>query len=148
MFLLLNSRFTFYELENDEKNICWRARFTAIAHLQNAPITASSEMCPIPNFLLLAEKFCHLFKTFKVLVYERNTHYLIIFNLMIGKYLEPRKELTWFAWSKHLQKYWTGVTFGYLSWFSWTKTIISSFYFKNYLRNKIMQRKTYVDVLY
>ena len=33
----------------------------------------------------------------------------------LGKYLETRKELTRYAWSKPLQKCWTGVTFGHLS---------------------------------
>ena len=42
--------------------------------------------------------------------------------------MEPRKELTRFVWSQHLQKCWTCVTFGHFSWFSWIKTIIFFLY--------------------
>ena len=43
---LLNYRFTFKELKIDEKNVCKRIRFSAIAILQKAPFTASSENVP------------------------------------------------------------------------------------------------------
>ena len=55
MFHLLNNRFTFLELDNNEKNMCWRIQFSAIAHLQNPPFTTSQKMCPIPNIPLIGE---------------------------------------------------------------------------------------------
>ena len=41
-----DSAVKFYELKNDEKNICLRICFSAIAHLQKAPITARLETVP------------------------------------------------------------------------------------------------------
>ena len=75
----------------------------------------------VPIFRLLA-KLLSSFQTkrFKCSYSEKYTS----LNLSFGKYLKPRKELKRFAWSKLLQKYWTGITFGHLSWFLWTKTSI------------------------
>ena len=60
MFRLLSDKFTFMELENAEKNI-W-IRFSAIAHLQKAPITASSEIVPASQSSTYRRKYYHLFK--------------------------------------------------------------------------------------
>ena len=89
----------------------------------------------IPIFRLQA-KILSSFQTkcFKCSYLKKYT----LLNPFFGKYLEPRKKLTRFAWSKPLQKCWTVVIFGHLSWFLWTKTIISIFYFKDYYsRNKV-----------
>ena len=58
MFWLLNNKFTFQELENDEKNM-W---FSAIAHLQKAPITASSENVANSGSSAYRQKYYYLFK--------------------------------------------------------------------------------------
>ena len=90
------------------------------------------KMRPIPNPLKILPSFQT--KHFKYLYSNKYT----LLNLIFDKYLEPRKKLTRFAWSKPLQKCWTVVIFGHLSWFLWTKTIISIFYFKDYYsRNKV-----------
>ena len=133
MKILLNNRFTFLEFKNDEKCIRWCIRFSAIAQLQKAPITASLEN--VPDFPLMGKNVINFsYKMFQVLIFEEihiTEYYLIKF---LVKYLEPWKELTIFAWSKPLQKCCTDVTFGHLSWFSWTWTIISFFHFKDYFK--------------
>ena len=87
--------------------------------------------------------FCHCTSTEgtyhrQIVKCARYSEKYTLMNLIFYKYLEPRKKLTRFAWSKPLQKCWTVVIFGHLSWFLWTKTIISIFYFKDYYsRNKV-----------
>ena len=67
--------------------------FSAIAHLQKAPITASLEK--MPDFPLMSKKIINFSdKMFQVLIFEEihiTEYYLIKF---VVKYLEPRKELT------------------------------------------------------
>ena len=87
--------------------------FFAIAHLLKAPITTSSKNVPDFHRLLIGENII-IFQTkhFKCLYLNKYT----LRNLIFGKYLEERKEITRFGWSKKpLQKCWTGVTFGHLS---------------------------------
>ena len=70
---------------------------------------------------------------------RKNTHPFIIF----GNFFEPLKNITRFAFSKSLQKYWTwtDVIFGHLFTIFWDiKTSYLSFYFKDYYTRK---RKTY-----
>ena len=43
-FWRLKTRFTFYELQKGEKNVCSRIRFSAIAHLQEASLAARLEI--------------------------------------------------------------------------------------------------------
>ena len=62
MFRLFNNRFTFYELENDEKIICWLISYDSIAHLQKAPINAGSENVPDSQSLAYRRTHYHLFK--------------------------------------------------------------------------------------
>ena len=52
---LLNDRSTFLELKNDEKNISSHIPFSAIAHLQNEPFTASSENVCFSMFRSMGE---------------------------------------------------------------------------------------------
>ena len=60
--ILLTLYLTFKELKMWRKKIYWRTRFSAIAHLQKALITASSE-----NYLCQIKRFkCS---------YSKNTHY-------------------------------------------------------------------------
>ena len=69
-------------------------------------------MCPIPDLPLIDENsLIFSSKCFKCSYAE---NYALL-NVIFGKHLVPRKELTRFAWSKPLQKYWAGITFGYLS---------------------------------
>ena len=77
--------------------------FICHSYLQKAPITASSENVPDSQSSAYRRKYYHLF-TQKVLS-SKTMH-------VFGKYLDPRKELTRFAWSKPLQKCWTGINFG------------------------------------
>ena len=61
---LLNYIFTFLNGKTDQK-ICWQIRFSAIVHLQKAPITASSENMPHSQFFTYMhenQKYYHLFK--------------------------------------------------------------------------------------
>ena len=51
------------------------------------------KICPIPNLPIIGEK-SHLFKQ-KVLSAHHRKKYTLL-NLIFGKYLEPRKELTSF----------------------------------------------------
>ena len=44
---LLNDRFTFEELNNDEKIICRRIRFSAIAHFRGHLSPQVRKICPI-----------------------------------------------------------------------------------------------------
>ena len=78
---LLNDRFIFKELENAEKIMFWRIRLSAIAHLQKAPITASSENVPDSQTSAYMRKYSHNFlnKTFYVLIFEKNTNYWLQF---------------------------------------------------------------------
>ena len=62
------------------------------------------KMRPIPNPLRILPSFQT--KHFKYLYSNKYT----LLNLIFGKYLEPRKKLTRFAWSKPLQKCWTNLT--------------------------------------
>ena len=84
-------------------------RFSASAHLQTAPITASSEYVPDSqssgyrrNYYLLFEK--------NVLIAHIELH---ITEYIFGIYGTTGKNLTRFAWSKPLQICWTGVSFGH-----------------------------------
>ena len=84
--------------------------FFAFAHLQKAPITSLENS----QSSVYGRKYYHLFKLNILIAHIRkNTHYwILLVNQISGKYLEPRKELTRFAWSEPLQKCWTGVTIG------------------------------------
>ena len=91
-----------------------RIRISAIAQLQKSPITASSENVPDSQSSAYRRKYYNSSfqtKSFMCLYLKK----YILLNLIFGKYLELRKELTRFGWSKPLQKCWTGVTFGNLS---------------------------------
>ena len=107
-------------------------------HLHVA-ITAGSENVPDSQFSAYRRKYYHLFKQ-KVLSahIRKKTH-------VFGKII--RKELTRFAWSKPLQKIWTGLNFDNSSWFSWTKTIIFFYCFKdcylNIIRNEIAKSDSF-----
>ena len=126
MFWLLNKRFTFKELENNEKNMCLRILFSAIAHLLKAPIIFSSKKCVrFPIFRFQTK----LLSSFQTKCFKCSHKKIHVTESNWGKYLEPRKELTRFAWSKPLQKSSTSVTFNHSWWFSWTKTIISFFFY-------------------
>ena len=70
---------------------CWIC-FSAIIHLQKAPITASLEMCLIYNLPLMGENIIiYSKKTFLMLIFEKSIYITFRF---FGKYLGPRKELT------------------------------------------------------
>ena len=77
-------------------------------NLQKAPFIASSKNMPDSQSSRYRRKYYHVYKC----LYSKKYTFL---NLSLGKYLELRKELTRFAWSKPLGKCWTGVTFGHLS---------------------------------
>ena len=77
--------------------------FTSFS-LKNVPDSQSSAY---------RRKYYHLFKQKRFRCSYSNKYTLL--NLIFGKYLEKRKELTRFAWSKPLQKCWTGAIFGHLS---------------------------------
>ena len=81
---LLNNRCTFSELKNDENNICWRIRFSAIAHIQKAPITASLENVPDTKSFACRRKYYHLFKQNVLSTHIRKyTHYWVQFLVNI-----------------------------------------------------------------
>ena len=59
---LFDNRFTFKELKNDEKNICQWICFSAIAHIQKAPISASLKNVPDSYSSAYKRKYYHIFK--------------------------------------------------------------------------------------
>ena len=69
---------------------------------QSAPTTASFENVPDSQFLAYGQQFYHFFFKYNVLSahIRKNIHFLVLFNKIFGKYLEPRKELGRFQWSK------------------------------------------------
>ena len=75
--------------------MCWRIRFSAIEHLQKAPIITSLEMCPIPYVPLLGKNIIIFSnKTFQVLMFQTlhiTDSYIITFMVNIwnqGKNLQ------------------------------------------------------------
>ena len=74
------------------KNICWRIRFSAFAHLQKAPIRASSENVPDSKYSINRQKYYYLFKkTFQVLIFEQ----IHINESNFGKYIFGTTERTY-----------------------------------------------------
>ena len=76
--------------------------FACYIHQQKAPITATADNVPVYQTSVCRGKFHPLFyqnKTFAVPILKKESHDLILLNQIIGKYLEPRKEITSFAWS-------------------------------------------------
>ena len=109
MFWLLNNKFKFQELENDEK----KCVFLPLHIYRRHPSLPVWKMWPISNLQLIGKNIIIFLKqNFSSGHIRKNTHQAL--NLIFGKYLEPRKELARFARSKPLQKCWTGVTFGHL----------------------------------
>ena len=75
-FWLLNNRFTF-------NLFCWIC-FSAIIHLQKAPITASLEMCLIYNLPHMGENIIiYSKKTFLMLIFEKSM-YITYSYLILG----------------------------------------------------------------
>ena len=71
----------FEGLKNDEKNICWRIRFSAIAHLQKATITASLEICPILDVPLMGDNMIIFVKKKRIKCsYSKIYTYLTLYN--------------------------------------------------------------------
>ena len=107
-FPLLNNRFTFWEKKTNKKYSLY-GYWTSTESKYYPPVR---KMCPIPNPPLTGEHIIIFSnKTFYVPIFRKYT----LLNLILsnfGKYLEPRKECTRFAWSKPVQKCWTGVIFG------------------------------------
>ena len=89
--------------------------------LQNGASPPIRKTCPIPILWLIGEN---------IIIFEK----IHITEYNFCKYLEPRKEFTRFAWSKLLQKCWTGVTFGISRDFH--GLIISSFFLFHRLLSK------------
>ena len=91
---LLNDRFTFKELKNDEN----KYMLTYSLHLQKAPITASSENLPDSRCSAHGRKYYFLSnKTFQVLIFE-NIHitksYIIKFLVNIWNHGNNLRDLT------------------------------------------------------
>ena len=135
MFRVFNNRFTFQELENDEKNIYSFDWFVFMpSHIYKRHISPPvRKMCPIPNIPLIGENIIIFSNnTLQVLIFEKYT----LLNLIDDENLNHGKNLPDWCDQNHCKN--IGETFGHLLWFPWTKTVISFFYFKDYFLRKNM----------
>ena len=112
MFQLLNNRFMFLELENDEKIYVDEFVFLQLCIYRRHISLPGLKMCLIPNIPLIGEN---------IIIFSNKT-----FNAHIGTihiaasiycyiYGTMKRTLAKFALSKPWQKCLTGVTFGHLS---------------------------------
>ena len=108
MIQLLNNRFTFKELKNNDKIFVDVFVFLLLHMYRRHQSPSVREMCPIPDVPLMGENIIIFFFKQNVLSVQfifENIHitesYIIIF---LVKNLEPLKEFAKFEWAKPLQK--------------------------------------------
>ena len=144
MFWLLNKRFTFKELENNQKKYVFTDSFFCHCTSTEGTYHRQFEKCVrFPIFRFQTK----LLSSFQTKCFKCSHKKIHVTESNWGKYLEPRKEITRFAWSKPLQKSSTSVTFDHSRWFSWTKTIISFFFITTIITYEVKKckEKTYLD---